>query len=98
MKGKPRPVEEVAQEQYDKQARLVERLENRLNKAEQEIRALRVDLSNEKEILAYYKSHPALRKTIQEQIPQLFTIEDQYSQVREHMDRVTRDTEAEVKK
>lgn len=56
---------EVAQEQYDKQARLVARLENKLNKAEQEIRALRVDLSNEKEILAYYKSHPALRESVE---------------------------------
>lgn len=73
---------EVAQEQYDKQARLVARLENKLNKAEQEIRALRVDLSNEKEILAYYKSHPALRTPIKEQIPQLFDIEDKYTETR----------------
>jgi septal ring factor EnvC (AmiA/AmiB activator) len=61
-RGVHKTMAEKAQEELDKQERLVSRLEDQLNEAEKKVKELRVEVSNERGMLAYYQAHPALKK------------------------------------
>jgi len=61
-KGVTRDMQVRAQEQLDKQERLVERLKNKVDTMDRELREARIDLSNEEGILTYYQAHPALKE------------------------------------
>jgi hypothetical protein len=60
-KGVTREMAVRAQEQLDKQSKLVERLRGKVDQMDRELREARIELNNESEILDYYKAHPALR-------------------------------------
>ena len=60
-KGVTRDMTTRAQEQLEKQIKVVERLKTKVDTMDRELRGLRVDLSNEEGILEYYRSHPALQ-------------------------------------
>jgi len=68
-KGVTRDMQVRAQEQLEKQERLVERLKVKVDTMERELRELRVDLSNEAGILDYYRAHPALQNDFQDELP-----------------------------
>jgi hypothetical protein len=61
-KGVARDMVVRAQEQLDKQERIVERLKKKVADLDHTLRDLRVELNNESEILSYYKAHPALNQ------------------------------------
>ena len=63
-KGVTRDMQVRAQEQLDKQERLVERLKNKVDTMDRELREARIDLSNEEGILTYYRAHPALKSEV----------------------------------
>lgn len=60
-KGVTRDMQVRAQEQLDKQTKVVDRLKTKVSALEMELREKRVELSNEEGILKYYQGHPALR-------------------------------------
>ena len=58
--GQHKTMQEKAQEDVDRQQKIVDRLETQLNETEKKVRELRIQVSNEREFLAYYKANPAL--------------------------------------
>jgi hypothetical protein len=62
-KGVTREMAVRAQEQLDKQSKLVERLRGKVDQMDRELREARIELHNEEEILSYYQAHPALRES-----------------------------------
>lgn len=62
--GQHKTMQEKAQEDVDRQQKIVDRLESQLNETEKKIRDLRIQVSNEREFLAYYKANPALKGEI----------------------------------
>lgn len=60
-KGVTRDMQVRAQEQLNKQERLVERIKAKVDALDRELREYRIELSNEEGILDYYRAHPALQ-------------------------------------
>lgn len=60
-RGVTRDLSIRAQEQLEKQERLVERLEGKLDVMYRETEQAQVELAAENEILTYYRNHPALK-------------------------------------
>jgi len=60
-KGVTRDMHIRAQEQLEKQERLVERIKTKVDALDRELREYRIELSNEEGILDYYRQHPALQ-------------------------------------
>ena len=65
-KGVTRDMQVRAQEQLEKQDRLVERLANKVDELDRQLRELRIELHNEEKILTYYQAHPALNTEVQD--------------------------------